>query len=948
MKRILRRLLSGTCLIASVGFLASNAFGQIIAQDDASGYTGAAGNPAWLSPPNTNGGFGFQPWSFQTAGPAFQGFFIGDGGPIASTNGNAWGQYANDGGSADPSRFGNASVAFRAFSNSLATNTVFSIKWKLDGISEFNANPDSQRLGGFCLRNGNANASTNDYNTNFRFQFYYIGGGPDSFLFWDGNGVNLVNLGFGSNPLQVEFTLLTADTYRLVIKNATNSTLLAEFDNNPLLNSGTIDSIALFDINASGNQVWNNMKIFSTSLTPPTIENSQPTNGTVFADTSVPFSFDVFSQSSTIASSGIQLTLNGVAQNSLSFGGSGTTNLFVTNNTPLQGNTVYNGTIVATDANGNHATNNFSFNTFLSTDFFVEAEDYNFSSGNWLQGAQPNQLYLGLIGSNGIDYLEFDLSGTNNAYRPGDLPQVQLATDVDHDSIVEQGIPDYNLSFIQFGEWENYTRNLGNTNYLVFARMSGFGANPTMEMLGMASALATTSNQPSAAMGTFVCPQTGGVQNYTFVQLKDFFSNPVTVNPGNTNTFRLQCVGSSGSYNLNYLIFVPQTSGGTLRPYLSEGFPFPNAVGVQPDQQIHFTIKNRQTSVSPGTIQVFLNSNSITGSIGLSNNAAGSVITYNSPTLMTPGTNTLQAIFSDGSVMQTNTWQFTVAALPVLPIAWALPLSATNGVGLGFAIQIAKAPDDSPSVDFPPKIAEALAQLAGTLTNSSSLQPYINIAGGPNNNGLYTESNTINYDITGAPTGGFIFNTKTNFPYVPAAPTNNYISLAANMYVQLSPGAYTFAVNSDDGFLLTAGPTPTSTNLSLGLFDGGRGNGNPTTFSFIVQTNGLYPMRLIYMQGQFGGSVEFYSVNRTNGTQTLINDQTSANTVSSWLIASSIAPIPLVLQRVGTNVVLSWSDSSFALQGSSAVNAGYTNVTGATSPFTNPISGPRGFFRLKH
>ncbi len=942
MKRLLRRLLSGTCLIASVGFLISNTFGQVTAFDSATNYTSGWKRNGLAAEQNL--GFGFQPWSLvhSSTGGGFSGFFIGNSGGqngITQPPGNAFGLFANGSGT-------NQAVAFRGFSNSLTTNVVFKVQWANHGIG----GTASNRLGGFCLRNGNANANTtSDYNTNTRFQFYYIGGGQDSFLFWDGNGVNLANLGYSPPiPFKLDSFLLTADTYRLVIKDAAGVNTLAEFDNNPLNGSGTIDSVALFDINASGNQVWNNMKIFSASLTPPTIENLQPTNGTVFADTSVPFSFDVFSQFSTLASSGIQLTLNGVPQNSLSFGGSGTTNLFVTNNTPLQGNTVYNGTIVATDANGNHATNNFSFNTFLSTDFFVEAEDYNFSSGNWLQGAQPNQLYQGLIGSNGIDYLETDLSGTNNAYRPGDLPQVQPATDVDHDNIVEQGIPDYNLSFIQFGEWENYTRNLGNTNYLVFARMSGFGSNPTMEMLGMASALATTSNQPNAAFGTFVSPQTGGVQNYTFVQLKDFFSNPVTVNFGSTNTFRLQCVGSSGSYNLNYLIFVPQTAGGTLRPYLSEGFPFPNATGVQPDQQIHFTIKNRQTSVSPGTIQVFLNSNSITGSISLSNNAAGSVVTYNSPTLMTPGTNTLQAIFSDGSVTQTNTWQFIVANLPVLPTTWALPLSATNGVALGFAVQIAKAPDDSPSVDFPPKIAEALAQLAGTLTNSSSLQPYINIAGGPNNNGLYTESNTINYDITGAPTGGFIFNTKTNFPYVPAAPTNNYISLAANMYVQLSPGAYTFGVNSDDGFLLTAGPTPASTNLSLGLFDGGRGNGNPTTFSFIVQTNGLYPMRLIYMQGQFGGSVEFYSVNRINGTRTLINDQTSVNTVNSWLISSTVAPIPLALQRFGTNVVLSWSDPSFTLQGSATVNSSYTNITGATSPFTNPISGSRGFFRLEH
>jgi hypothetical protein len=941
MKKIFGCLSLGLFLAAVVGSFATNSSAQIIAQDDASSYSNAPANAAWLSGPNTNGGFGFTPWVFQKAGTGAQGFFIGNPGGIGSTNAKAWGQYANEGG--NQANFPNASVAFRGFSNSLAADTVFSIKWQNHGIGEFNAN-DPLRLGGFALRNGNANGSTNDFNTGARFLFYYIGGGQDAFVIQDGNGNTATSLGFGANPFTIEFTLLTQDTYRLVIKDATGVNILAEYDNNPLAGSGTIDSLSTFAINTGGDQVWNNLRIFSASLTPPIIDNLQPTNGSIYAGTEAPFSFNVTSVFSTVASNGVQLTLNGVQQTNLSFTGSGTTNLGVTLFPLLQSNVLYNGTIIATDANGNHATNNFTFNTWLATDYFIEASDYNFSSGIWINAPQPNQDYAGLLGSNGIDYLEFDLSGTNNAYRPGDLPQIEAATDLDHNAFVANGLQPYNLAFIQNAEWENYTRNLGNTNYLVYARMSGFGANPVMEMDNLANATATTSNQPLAALGTFVCPNTGGPQDWTFVPLKDFFSNPVLVNFGTTNTTRLACVGSSGSINVAYLIFVPQTNGPTLRPYLSAGFPFPNAVNAAPDGQIHFTIANRQTSVSPGTIQLFLNSNNVTASISLSNNGAGTVVAYQSPTLLPPGTNTLQAIFSDGTVTQTNTWQFTVANLPIINPGWALPLGA--GSGHAFSIHITKAPDDSPAGDFSTTIAQALAQLAGTLTNSSSLLPYTNIAGGPNGDGLYTESNTINYDITGAPTGGFTFNFKTNFPYVPAAQTNNYIAMAVDMYLALTPGVYTFAVRSDDGFLLTAGPTPTSTNLTLGLFGGGRDNGTPSQFDFIVQTNGLYPMQLIYFQGQFGGSIEFYSVNRTNGTSTLINDQTSPNSIRAFLLG--IVPIPLAVQKVGGNVVLSWSNPSFNLQASPAVNSGYTNVPGATSPYTNSITGPASFFRLIH
>ena len=942
MKSVLRLFALLSFIIGN--FLAANVSAQIFAYDDATSYTNSAGNPGWNCGTNANSGFGFTPWVFQRSGTGAQGFFIGDPGSIGTTNGNAWGEYANEGG--NQANFPNAAVAFRGFSNSLATNTVFTIKWQNHGIGEFNAN-DGQRIGGFCLRNGNADAGTNDYNTNFRFMFYYLGGGPDEFLFWDGNGVTATSLGFGANPFEIQITLLTADTYRLVIKDAMGVNTLAEYDNNPLNGSGTIDSVSLFAFNTGGNQVWDNMEISSTSLVPPDIGNLQPTNGTIYASSATPFSFTVSSPFTTISSNGVQLTLNGVAiaETNLSFTGSGTTNLGVTLNTPLQDNQTYTGTIIATDENGNHATNNFTFNTWLATDFFVEASDYNFSSGGWIDAAQPNQDYAGLIGSNGIDYLEFDLTGTNNAYRAGDLPQVQPATDVDHDNFASQSLTPYNLAYIENGEWENYTRTMGGTNYLVYARMAGFGGSPVMEMQELGNTLATDSNQPLATLGTFVCPQTGGPQDWTFVQLKDFFSNPVMVNFPLTNTFRMTCIGTSGNINWSYLIFVPQTNTATLRPFISEGFPFPGA-NAGPDQLIHFTIANRQTSVSQGSIQLYLNGTNVTGGISLNGNAAGTVVTYQSPTLLPPGTNTLQTVYSDGTVLQTNTWQFTVVTLPVIPPAWALPLSAINGTG--FSIQIAKAPDDSTNIDFPPTIARALAQLAGTLTNSQTGLPYTNLAAGPNSNGMYLETNTINYDITGTPQGSFTFNFKTNFPHIPPSGTNNYIAMSANMYLQLNAGVYTFAVRSDDGFELTAGPTPASTNMTLGIFDGGRGNNTPTTFDFIVQTNGLYPMRLIYDQGQFGGNIEFYSINRTNGTSTLINDATSGNSVRAWLISSGATPIPLTVQRVGGNVVLSWTNSIFSLQAAPAVTGTYTNVTGAASPYTNPISGSAGFFRLIH
>jgi hypothetical protein len=56
--------------------------------------------------------------------------------------------------------------------------------------------------------------------------------------------------------------------------------------------------------------------------------------------------------------------------------------------------------------------------------------------------------------------------------------------------------------------------------------------------------------------------------------------------------------------------------------------------------------------------------------------------------------------------------------------------------------------------------------------------------------------------------------------------------------------------------------------------------------------------------------------------------------------------VPLSIQGDGKNALLTWDDPSFALQAAPTVNGTYTNVNGATSPFTNAMDQPAQFFRL--
>ncbi|MDB6017176.1 MAG: hypothetical protein JWR19_1665 [Pedosphaera sp.] len=908
MKIFKKSTLFVSATLASLFTLAGSAAAQIAAHDDAAAYNGST----WTN--NANQGFGFTPWTLLNVnvGGGFSGFYIGNPGNIG-TSGNSFGMYANSGSS-------NVAAAFRGFSAPLTTNQVFKIKWETYGIGFSTAS-----RGGFSLRNGNAATTTDDVGTGSRFDFYYLGNsGVNSFLVQDGTGVTAVGVPFTSAGLSLEFTLHADDTYRFVIKDASGSTILGTVDGQALAGSGTIDSVAMYAANTGGDQNFNSLEISSTSLVPPAIANIQPTNGAVFVDPSTNnISFEVDSVFSTVSSNNTSLFLNGVKQTNLVFNTTGITNqLFVTNTTALARDTVYNGQIIAADANGNRITNNFTFNTWVTNLFFIEAEDYNYNAGSFIPNPFPN-VYGSIIANatNGIDVFKpFPIDGGTNAYRPQDFGLVDLdappvSADVDHNDYALNTYSDYNLSFVQFGEWENYTRGLSNVTYDVYARMASLSGNPTMELDRIATPKATGSNQPLAALGTFVCPaNTGGSQGYTFVPLKDFFSNPVSIRFPGTNTFRSTRIG--GSYNFNYLLFVPNTNNATLTPYISAGFPFPGAT-AGPETIISFTIANRQTAVNPATIQLLLNSNSVTSGITLSNTAAGTVVSYIPPAfLASNSTNTLTAIFTDNGgtpVTVTNNWQFTVSNPQIisLPGTNAQPVAA--GTTPGFAIHIVKAVDTAPDYDFPTTLARAEAQLTGSIIDTNTTQPYPNLAVDGGGTNFFADTGTINFDITGAPSGSYTFPTKAAFPYVPAGGTNNFIAMAAEAYLQLAPGSYNFLVRSDDGFQLSSGITTKDTNIIVGAFDGGRGNDNPTTMYVNVLTNGLYPIRLLYLQAKFGGSVEFYSLNRAQGNKPiLINDPSDPNSIKAFQgVISSATPVNLFnAARSGTTASFSFLTQS--------------------------------------
>src|SRR5439155_9545845 len=119
------------------------------------------------------------------------------------------------------------------------------------------------------------------------------------------------------------------------------------------------------------------------------------------------------------------------------------------------------------------------------------------------------------------------------------------------------------------------------------------------------------------------------------------------------------------------------------------------------------------------------------------------------------------------------------------------------------------------------------SQLANLLNDADTGQPFVNEAAGPDSNGLFSETNVINYSQYPASQGGAdsgVFPSDQPFPYInPADYGNdpNHIAMGVRVYLQLSEGLHRFGVRRDDGFKLAAGPdsTAAAATLVLGTFE---------------------------------------------------------------------------------------------------------------------------------
>ena len=370
--------------------------------------------------------------------------------------------------------------------------------------------------------------------------------------------------------------------------------------------------------------------------------------------------------------------------------------------------------------------------------------------------------------------------------------------------------------------------------------------------------------------------------------------------------------------------------------------PLPNSTGVVAGSPISVQIFNRDTAVVTNSIQLLVNGSVVNPSIGVTN---GATWVYYDPAGLWPSasTNQIRLIFRDNSspaVSYTNNWQFVVqdySSFPVIPASYAVPISLLNINNTGFSVETYQMGNDSGTVVARTGFANnnsvdaAEFQFARGFINPTTGTPYANLAApGSDPDGRHPVD-VINWnELAPANSGGFNNGNGYADSTIPGlgAADQNWVVGESIAYVDLKAGVYQFIANVDDGFKLTTAPDPRSKlGIQLGLRSPGGGVVD-TPINFVVEQDGIYPIRLLWWEGTGGAAAEFVIVDQMTGARRLVNDRTTYFSIPTYRTyvgppeasVTSISPIP------GATGVL--ADSRIELV--------FTNLTG---PVTLTLNG---------
>ena len=678
---------------------------------------------------------------------------------------------------------------------------------------------------------------------------------------------------------------------------------------------------------------------------PPELLNISPEYGKPFHSAAAGISVEATTQGiNTLPPARAKLTLNGQdVSNGLTV--SGTPQARTITYTSLQPNTIYTGTLIVSDQDGRSDTNKFFFDTFVEAQTTViEAEDYNFSSGQFID-APAAGAYAGQAGTLGVDFLDTTQSSVG-VYREADPVDNQATADSAREKFTSGGLSDYQIGLIGRGEWWNYTRTLASGKFYAYLRCAATAAQDAR--LDRVTGDTTQPNQATQFLGTFRVPRTGNLNSFDYAVLSDLQGNPVALPLAGKTTLRLTAASAGNNLALNYLVLAPAPSGVPTGPAVS-ALPAPAATGVLPDAAVEAAIYDGSSPVDKASVKLRVDGTDVNATI---DKTGGITQVKYVPAVMwaANSAHTVNLSFNDGTPRSFD-WGFTMAAYQLLTPAMKVADAQTPGF-------VWRMFQNEANQDTTTQRAEDA--LAGRLKDGSG-QPLQNLAnpditgpasgpGTPAAPGNGTMTFNIPSVINVSQTEGTAFGNFTPDEQMPGIPGLNNITdgIAAEItaFIELPRGLINMGVNSDDGFRTTAGFLKDNP-LVLGEFNGGRGAAD-TLFQFAVQEAGLYAFRTLWEEGGGDASIEWFIVN-ADGSRVLINDIANGGARAFQEGTVPNRPIENVILTIRLNaagqVVLEWIAGT--LQAADAVTGTYQDVTGVQSPFVTAPAGAQKFYRVR-
>jgi len=305
------------------------------------------------------------------------------------------------------------------------------------------------------------------------------------------------------------------------------------------------------------------------------------------------------------------------------------------------------------------------------------------------------------------------------------------------------------------------------------------------------------------------------------------------------------------------------------------------------------------------------------------------------------GVTTVHVDVTDGQT--TNSASFTLTVSPLLGLVFADDFSYTSFTQPN-ALYLAT---DSPWQTVPPGTAFEVQ-----VTNGLA---YLS----------YTNTEDLSAGLTNAPyfaSNAVVFYTgfTVNFSYLPSSAGNYFLHFSSSdsdtlnfrcrVFAQTNgaaDGSFRLALSINSAVASAQFPLDLDLNTTYTVVT--RYNSGTSESSLWVNPTSESSTSVSATDQHNTSTVGAISLRETSGIGNLAIGALKVGTkFSDVLPVTAPTPEPLQIAQFGSNVVLSWTNSAFTLTSASTAGGPYGKIDGATSPYTNAITGDQSYFRLQY